>query len=46
MNLLFFLFLGYSVVWVAVLAYVASLGLRQARLEDEVRLLQASLRRR
>lgn len=40
MNL--YLFAGYSVVWVLSLGYIISLGVRQRRLEEDLRLLQAA----
>lgn len=40
---LLFLFLGYSVIWVALFAYITMLFGRQRHLEREVKTLQEAL---
>lgn len=44
MDSLFYLFLGYTVVWVLIFFYTLRLGKRQAKVAEELELLKKSFK--
>lgn len=43
MDRLFFLFVGYTFIWVLIFGYISRLGTRQKKLQDELEMLNRCL---
>lgn len=43
MDRLFYLFVGYSFIWILIFGYIGRLGARQKKLGEELELLKKSL---